>query len=213
MNEKKPKKIFILNFFFLCMGIAQLFEKTPFGKLVPLGGNGAWVYALAKNAKDLAEMLGRTEETKEKTTFQAEGSIAIEAESIEECLEIFLLYIRSGYHFYEYKKKESKCRTLVTKEEIKPILKIGFRNWPIEIKEVFEVPGCSQMNVTPREEDTLTCAQADACNIANACPIDLIHSVKIDEFLHMQGTRTTREEKYINGLNFPLEIIHKKALV
>lgn len=127
------------------MGTAQLFEKTKNGELVFL--NNAWTYVLSKNEEDLKTLLKMTKESQRQITFWGESSIVIEGNSLNECLNVFLSYVRCG-HNYQENSFGLVFKTLIDEKlnGRNPYFDINFQNWPIKIKSITAIPYCIYLN-------------------------------------------------------------------
>jgi len=178
--------MFVINFsFFSIFGTAESFEKSKYGKLLFI--NNLWTYIIANTKEDFASLIDNS--SKLSPSWATNGSIVVEAENLENCLNIFLSYIRYGY-IYQGRGINGidYCKVIGEKFPnykpiLKPILDINFDNWPIKIKEIVVFPDCEYINKKWKEKGILICQEPLVENVLSAvdlCPAGC-HSSGLDD--------------------------------
>ncbi|MFA5086586.1 MAG: hypothetical protein WC468_03315 [Candidatus Paceibacterota bacterium] len=167
-------KLYLINFSILCLGNAQLFEKTEHGELAH---EKVWRYIIGTEKIDLEALRALPSEQKERdSSWNNDFSIAVEARNICECLQVFLNHVRKGY--FPRRDGLSFCdRKLIDRRTCKLIKDITFENWPVKIKEVIVFPHCKMINKNiQRDRRTLVCGGQEGNELVYAEMCSLVCS-------------------------------------
>jgi len=208
--DTKKNNLYLVDFLARCSGNNTLFHSTPYGKLVLL--DSQWTYVIGTEKRDLHALLNLSVEEHQKRDLltSANGSVAIEAANICECLEILLAFIQKGYIHQE--NGIPGCKIFITKKvlESEPVIKgVDFSNWPIRITTVTEFPHCDLL--TRRAKGIITCGKKMNTECIESCLCPLVYRNKtlndgkcLLSLYTFGGISLSKHETQLNGLTFPL---------
>ncbi|MCK9446183.1 hypothetical protein M0Q50_04740 [bacterium] len=210
---ENERKFFIVEFLIFYIG-APLFEKTEHGKLIFT--NNRWLYVLGTKIEDFNALLDDIDfQLKNYATWSRQGTFAIEAKDINECLEILRDYVRCGHNCQEV-NAYTHYSTFIDKKlrGFKPVLDITFENWPIKIEKVTMFPSCKYLNKEWKPRGIMVCGEIEEDPTElDLCPVccggsgvdegECLPSAK----LYLSTTNSIEQKMNVNGQFILKEII------